>query len=501
MASPAPAGLADYDDLDGLGLARLVSTGEAHPRELVDAAIARIERRDPAVNAVTRPLFDEARRRADGPLPDGPFRGVPFLLKDLGVDYAGTPTTAGSRARRDRIAGTHSELVERYLAAGLIVVGKTNVPELGLAPTTEPELHGPTRSPWDPERTAGGSSGGSAAAVAARMVPMAHASDGGGSIRIPASACGLFGLKPTRGRTPPAPDPGESWFGLSVDHAVTRTVRDSAALLDATLGGWPGAPYAAPPPGGPFLDEVGRDPGRLRIALCTEPLMGETMDPACARAAEEAAELCEALGHRVEPAAPPIHRQALTEAFLQLVAADTARQLADDVRASGPAPAREDYELTTRFTAAVGRVLGADRLAAAWAEMRRTGRAMAGFHRHHDVLLTPTLGRPPWTLGELAPSPAERRVLAALCRAPVRPAVLAAFRRMSEDLLEPIPNTPLFNLTGQPAASVPLGQTAEGMPVGVQIAAAFGEEATLFRLAAQLEVAQPWASRRPPAVE
>lgn len=489
--------LAEYGELDGLSLARLVERREVQPRELVEAAIERIERIDPVINAVILRTFETALERAERNIPEGPFRGVPFLLKDLGVAYAGTPTTAGSRSRSGLVAATNSELVERHLRAGLVVVGKTNVPELGLAPTTEPELHGPTRNPWDLSRTAGGSSGGSAAAVAARLVPMAHASDGGGSIRIPASACGLFGLKPTRGRTPSDAGVGEAWFGLSADHVVSRSVRDSAALLDATRGAWIGAPYAAPPVPRPYRNEVGADPGPLRIAFCPTPLMGSRMDPECDAAVREAAALCAQLGHRVEEAAPPIDAEALTVAFLRLVAADTALQIEEAAAQAGGGAAPEDYETVTWFVGLAGRTLRGTEMASAWREMRRAGRTMAGFFEAHDVLLTPTLARPPWPLGELDPDARERSLLSLLRRAPVRPAVRHVFRQLAETRLELIPNTPLFNLTGQPAASVPLHWTEAGLPVGVQLAARFGEESTLFRLSSQLEEARPWAGRVP----
>lgn len=487
----------DYMERDGLSLAELVERGEVHPRELVEAAIERIERLNPSLNAVVHRMYETARERADDLPPDGPFRGVPFLLKDLGVEYAGTPTTAGSRSRSGTRAERHSELVRRHLQAGLVVMGKANTPELGLSPTTEPELHGPTRNPWDPGRTAGGSSGGSAAAVAAGMVPLAHASDGGGSIRIPASACGLFGLKPTRGRVPSGAPGGEGWFGMSVNHAVTRTVRDSAALLDATCGPWPGAPYVAPRPARPFLEEVGADPGPLRIALCTTPLLGSSdVDPACIEVAERAAALCEELGHRVEESAPRLDAEGLRDAFLRLVAADTAWQLSEWAALTGTRPSPEGYEPSTLLIALIGRKLRAPEVVEAWSRMRVAGDRMAEFFDIYDVLLTPTLARPPWPLGALAPTAGEERVMRAVRALPAQPLLALVFRQLAEKVTEPIPNTPLFNLTGQPAASLPLGWS-EGLPVGVQVAARFGDEATLLRLSAQLEEARPWRDRRP----
>lgn len=487
-----------YPERDAVGLAELVRGGEASPRELIEAAIDAIERLDPHLNAVITRTFEEALARVDGGLPSGPFRGVPFLLKDIGPWYAGAPHTAGSRSRTGFVPAEHSELVRRYLAAGLVVVGKTNVPELGLQPTTEPELHGPTRNPWNLARSAGGSSGGSAAAVAARIVPAAHGNDGGGSIRIPASACGLFGLKPSRGRTPQDPSVGESWFGLSSDHVLTRSVRDSAALLDAVVGPAPGEPYTAPPAERPFVEEAGADPGVLRIAFTARPLLGDRMDPEPRRAVEEAASLCAELGHRVEEAAPPIDQSSLRAAFVRLAAAETAFQIDEGEALTERKATPREYELATWFLGLAGRHLGADELAAAWAAMRRAGLAMARFHDRYDILLTPTLARPPWPLGDLDPTTFERGLLHTVTRLPARPVVRRLLDELANRVLEPIPNTPLFNLTGQPAASLPLAWTDDGLPVGVQVAARYGGEANLFRLAAQLEVARPWEDRRPP---
>jgi Asp-tRNA(Asn)/Glu-tRNA(Gln) amidotransferase A subunit family amidase len=280
-----------YESYDALGLAELVRRGEVTPMELLDAAIERVEARNPALNAVVMPMYAEARSRIRSGLPLGPLRGVPFLIKDLGLCYKGFATTFGSRLYADAVADHHSTLVNRYLKAGLVIFGKTNTPEFGITVTTEPKLYGPCRNPWDLNRTSGGSSGGAAVAVAAGLVPAAHASDGGGSIRIPASCCGLFGLKPTRGRVPAGPPNGEEWNGLSSNHVITRTVRDSAALLDAAAGPSPGDPYWAPPAAGPFLDEVGRPPGRLRIAFTTTPPSGLPVDPQCVAAVNATAQI------------------------------------------------------------------------------------------------------------------------------------------------------------------------------------------------------------------
>jgi Asp-tRNA(Asn)/Glu-tRNA(Gln) amidotransferase A subunit family amidase len=296
----------DLERHDGLGLAALVRRGEVKPQEVLDATIARIEARNPALNAIVTRLYDQARAAVAAGLPDGPFTGVPYLLKDLGALYAGAVTSSGSRLFEGHVADHDSEITARLKRAGLVIAGKTNTPEMGLCPSTEPRAFGPTRNPWRLDTSAGGSSGGAAAAVASGMVPMAHATDGGGSIRIPASCCGLFGLKPTRARNPMGPDAGEGWGGASAGHAVTWSVRDSAALLDATSGPDVGDPYWAPPPAGPFLAEVGRDPGRLRIALTVTPWIDSPVDPECAQAARAATRLCASLGHHVEEARPQV---------------------------------------------------------------------------------------------------------------------------------------------------------------------------------------------------
>jgi amidase len=311
--------------LDGTAQAVLVRRREAQPRELVEAAIRRIERLNPALNAVVTPMFDDALLRASGPLSDGPFTGVPFVLKDLAAQHAGVRYTEGSAFLAGNVSAVDQELVLRQRRAGLIAVAKTNAPEFGILPTTEPRLHGPAHNPWDTGRTPGGSSGGTAVAVASGMVPLGHASDGGGSIRIPASCCGLFGLKPTRGRNSMAPTTGDSLGGLSCEHAITRSVRDSAALLDATAGPAPGDPYWAVPPARPFLDEVGADPGRLRIAVTTVAPTGAAVHEDCVLAVREAAALCERLGHEVFDLTPEgIDGDALTAAFLVLYTAGVA---------------------------------------------------------------------------------------------------------------------------------------------------------------------------------
>jgi len=469
----------EFDAYDGLGLAALVARGEVSAAEVLEAAITRVEVINPKLNAVVTPLFAEARAAVAAGLPRGPFTGVPFLLKDLGAHVTGAVTSYGSALFKDFVLDHDSEITLRMKRAGLVIFGKTNTPELGLASSTEPRLFGPTRNPWSLDRSAGGSSGGSAAAVAAGMAPMAHATDGGGSIRIPASCCGLFGLKPTRARNPMGPDAGEGWGGASVGHAVTRTVRDSAALLDATAGPDLGDPYWAPPVARPFLEEVGRDPGRLRIALATKPWNGQPVDPECAEAALEAARLCERLGHRVEEASPAVDAAALGGAMLVIIGGNLRAAIEARAGALGREPTPTDVERVTWARALQGHTArAADYARAIWV-MHRTARVVAPFFRTYDILLTPTM-----------------------CR---RPHPLGVIDMMTEDeagytqaVLSTIAFTSLWNACGNPAMSVPLGWSRDGLPLGVQFVAPFGDEASLFRLGAQLEAAAPWAHRRPP---
>jgi Asp-tRNA(Asn)/Glu-tRNA(Gln) amidotransferase A subunit family amidase len=464
---------------DGLGLAELVRRREVTALEVLEAAMAAVEARNHEINAVVCRLYDQARAAVAAGLPAGPLTGVPYLLKDLGAHYRGAVTSFGGVLFKDFVVDHDSEITVRLKRAGLVIFGKTNTPELGLASSTEPRLFGPTRNPWNPAHSAGGSSGGSAAAVAAGMVPMAHAPDGGGSIRIPASACGLFGLKPTRARNPMGPDAGEGWGGASVGHAVTRSVRDSAALLDATSGPDLGDPYWAPPPARPFLEEVGREPGRLRIAITTTPWNGQPVDPECAEAARAAGRLCERLGHSVEEARPDVDAAALGAATLVVIGGNLRAAIEARAAALGRELQPADVERITWIRALDGHKARAADYARAIGVMHRTGRMVAPFFQRFDVLLTPTMCRPPHPLG----------VIDMMTDDP------EAYGRA---VLGTIAFTSLFNSCGTPAMSVPLDWSRAGLPLGVQFAAGFGDEATLFRLAAQLESAHPWAERRPP---
>lgn len=494
--------IAEYDELDGLGLAELVRRGEVTPAELVEAAIERIEARNPAINAVIRPLFDRARAAASGTLPDGPFKGVPFLLKDLLSALEGTPLGAGSRMYQGWFPPTNSALVDRYLATGAVVMGKSNTPELGLLPSTEPVVHGPTRNPWNRERTAGGSSGGSAAAVAARMVPFAGGGDGGGSIRIPSSCCGLFGLKPSRGRTPTGPLEAEGWNGFAIEHVLTRSVRDSAAMLDAVCGWYPGDFHYLERPATPFLDEVGKPPGRLRIAVSAEPYLPSKVHPDVVAALEDAATLLTSLGHEVIRDAPRLDSNAFARAFLTVISGQTASAIrAAEVKVGRKAD-HEDFELRTRLSAAAGRAFSAGDYVTAVSILHAEARKVHQFLETCDVIVNPTLGQPPPPLGFLAPEGARATAEKLMARLPVGKALTFGplLDQVGADVFSFIPWTAIYNVTGQPSMSVPLAWNGEGLPVGTMFTARYTNEALLFRLAAQLEQARPWAGKRPPGI-
>lgn len=473
------AAFTEYGDYDGLGLAALVRRGEVQTKEVLEAAMARADAVNPAINAIVHRMDGAARGRAAAGLPEGPFAGVPFLLKDLYMGYAGAPLSNGSRLWADYESPADFTYTQRCRAAGLVIFGKTNTPELGIAWTTEPVAHGPTRNPWNPERSPGGSSGGAAAAVAAGIVPLAHATDGGGSIRIPAAQCGLFGLKPTRARNPSGPYVGEGWAGMSVGHVVSRSVRDSAAMLDATAGPAVGDPYAAPPPARPFLAEVGTDPGRLRVALHTTGLDGRPLDPENVKAARAAAQLLQDLGHDVEEAMPELDVPALEQAVRVIIAGNLWNAVAMRYGQLGRTPDGSGLEKATWAWAEEGRRHSAADYAAAVTAIHAAGRRLGEFFERYDVMLSTTMRRPPMELGYLRQ---DERGLDDYIKV----------------LMEEMPVTPLFNVTGCPAVSVPLHWTADNLPVGIHIGAGFGHEDLLIRLSSQLEQARPWSGRRPP---
>jgi len=469
-------GFREYGSYDALGLAELVKNRQVKPEELLDEAIQRTEQVG-AINAVVLKHYDRAREQIRSGLPDGPFRGVPFLIKDF-TALKGTPTTYGSKFFVNAVADHDSTIVQRYLNAGLVIFGKTNTPEFGLTLTTEPRLYGASRNPWNLDHSTGGSSGGSAAAVAARIVPIAHATDGGGSIRVPSSACGVFGLKPTRARTPLGPLRGENWSGLGRAHAISVTVRDSAALLDATAGPAPGDPYHAPVPERPYLDEVTREPGRLHISFTDKRPDGSPCDVEVAGAVRETARLLENLGHIIEERAPVVDPN-LPNALRTIIAASTDFTLKQHAAAIGREFTEEDVEHITWLSAASARQMIATDYAAALATVHRIGRQLASFFAGCDVFLAPTLCLPPLKLGELD--------------------------MMTDDIetyLKKIfsygPGTSMFNMSGQPSMSVPLAWSQSELPLGMMFTGRFGDEATLFRLAGQLEQERPWRDRVPP---
>ena len=471
------AGFTEYEQYDGLGLADLVRRKEVTPAELLDAAIERVEARNPAVNAVTMKLYEYGRKAIDS-LPEGPFAGVPFLMKDLTSPIAGIRMTRGSRFFADAPPSpADSEHVKRLKRAGLVIFGRTNTCELGLSLTCEPQLHGPTRNPWNFAHISGGSSGGAAAAVASRILPIAHASDGFGSIRAPAACCGLVGLKPTRSRNTFAPFAGEGLGGVSTEHAVTLSIRDSAALLDATRGAGPGDPYVAPLPAGPYLKEAGANPGRLKIAWTTAAPNGAKIDRECLRLLEETVGLCADLGHDVEERDPEIERSAVVPTFLTLAAANTVVNLASHPTA-GRTAREGEVERITWLTAKLGENISAPDYVRATQTAHRLGRQMAAFHTEWDVLLTPGLSSPAVKLGWLDMMMDD---------------VHEYWRRVFDFS----PFTVWFNLTGQPGLMLPLGQSRGGLPLAVQLVGRFGDEATLIRLGAQLEAARPWFGRKP----
>ena len=489
----------EYLEHDAVGLAGLLRDGQVGAADVLDAAVARCEQVNPLLNAVVRPMYDEARRRVARPL-SGPLAGVPFLLKDLFHDYEGVPTSAGCRALRDVPAPRHAEVVRRWLDAGLVPFGKTNLPEFGAKGVTEPEVFGPTRNPWDPGHTPGGSSGGSAAAVAAGVVPAASANDGGGSIRIPAACCGLFGLKPGRGRVPFGPGRSEPMHGAAVNGAVTRTVRDSAALLDAVAGPEPTSPFPIAPPERPYAEEVGRAPGRLRIGFTDRSPLGTPVHPEAVAAVRSAAALLEELGHDVAEAEPDLDGRRLTEDFLTLWYGSMAA-LVDGIKAETGC-GDGGFEPDTLMLAAMGRAMSAADYVRGADRWNTHTAALSDFHSRYDLLLTPTIAGPPVAIGRLDPP----RWLRAAERLLVRTGterVVTATGLVTEEAVTNLTATPFTltaNLTGTPAMSVPLHWTAKGLPLGVQFIAAAGGESMLFRLASQLEEARPWAHRRPEAV-
>lgn len=474
--------IAEYLELDATGLAELVRKGDVSSAELVESAIERIEALNPVLNAVVYKLYDRARSAAAQP-PSGIFGGVPFLLKDSFGHLAGVPTRQGSAFEPATPKDFNSTLTDRFLAAGLNPLGKTNVPEFALMATTESRLYGPARNPWNTGYTTGGSSGGSAAAVAAGMVPLAHANDGGGSIRIPASCCGLVGLKPTRARTSIGPDVADGWGGLEVEHVVSRSVRDCAAMLDAVAGPALGDPYCAPAGPPDWLAASTQQPGQLRIAVIRTLPDGSALDPECLAAVDHAAALCTDLGHRAEEIDPvkawqmsPERFALISDSWAAIYASSLVAQVDTIMAMTGETPSPNNLETYTLGLYAMGKEITGGAYQQAWAVLHLQGRIMAHWHSEWDVVLHATLGQPPLALGKVDPQASD---IAATI------ATMAAFT----------PFTALQNGTGQPALTLPLHWSAEGLPIGVQLGGRFGEEAVLLQLATQLETAAPWEPR------
>lgn len=468
----------DYSKYDGLGLGELVAKGEVTPLELAEEAIARIEKHNPALNAIVYKAYDDARAAAKGKLPDGPFKGVPFLIKDLGTKVTGWPRTSGSRFVADVVDSEDSELTKRFRASGVVLVGKTNTPEYGITGTTESALLGPCRSPWNTNHISGGSSGGAASATAAGIVPLAHASDGLGSIRIPAACCGLVGMKITRDRNPQGPDDYDRAIGFSVDHVVSRTVRDSAAMLDATGYPEPASPYAPPPKARPYMEEITKSPGKLRIAWSSETPSGRPIDPEVQAALERTAETLKSLGHELVHRGLGVDYRTLYRAQGCVSASNFAAGMGRLIEAKGREPEQHELEPLTWAAMKSGRKLTGEQALWGWQTLRLLNRQILATFEEFDVYLSPVMGTPPPEIGFVDPVNLEPKEVNR------RQGVVFPF-------------TPPFNFTGQPSLSLPLWQSAGGLPIGMMFTGRYADEATLFRLAGQLEKELPWRDRKP----
>ncbi|MBI1262510.1 MAG: amidase [Rhizobiales bacterium] len=467
----------EYSNFDGLGLAELVAKGEVSATELAEAAIARIEKHNPALNAVVLKMYEQGRASAKAPV-KGPFSGVPFLLKDAFGDCAGTATRDGSRFRSNIPVDHDSTLTARFKKSGVTILGKTNVPEYTLLPTTDSALYGPACNPWNTDHSTGGSSGGAGAAVASGIVPIAHANDSGGSIRIPASACGLVGLKPTRARNPLGPDFGDVVAGLCCEHVLTRSVRDCAAMLDCTHGPDIGDPYFAPPFTGAYLEEIKKKPAKLKIAYCMTDLGGNSFHPDVAAGIEASVKMLRELGHEVTEASPDIAADAATNIFLPTWASYLAWDIDSEAQRRGRPPQEDELTPLTWGFYEIGKTITAAQFLMLRVEQQLLGRKLAGFMQTYDVWLTPTLAQPPIRNGEVDINQRDPMVAFA-------------------PIIDYVPFTTLTNLSGHPSLSLPLHWSGNGLPVGMLFNGRFGEEDTLLRLAAQLETAMPWKDKKP----
>ncbi|MDH4385678.1 MAG: amidase family protein [Caulobacter sp.] len=468
----------DYANHDGLGLAALVKSGQVTPAELVEAAIERIERHNPVLNAVVHKAYDEARATAASDLPDGAFKGVPFLIKDLGAQVKGWPRTSGSVFAQIAADEADNELVSRYRASGVVLVGKSNTPEFGIPGVTTSRRLGPCSNPWDTSRISGGSSGGAASATAAGLVPLAHASDGLGSIRIPAACCGLVGLKTTRDRNPNGGEDHDRAIGFAVDHVVSRTVRDSAAMLDATGYPEPASPYAYPAKTGPYLEEVSRSPGRLRISWSSETANGKPIDPEIQARLEETAETLRALGHEVIERGLNVDYRGLYRAQTLVSASNFAAGMRRWIEKIGHEPAEGEIEGLARRAYEGGKRVSGEQALWGWQQLRLLNRQILARFEDIDVHLTPVLGT----------VPPKHELLDTLTD---------DLKTFDQAQARTFPFTPPFNFTGQPSLSLPLHQSTEGLPIAMMFTSRYADEATLFRLAGQLEKEMPWKDRRP----
>ena len=496
-------GFKEYDNYDGIGIAGLIKQKEVSAYEVLDEAIKRIEKLNPQINAVITKMYDEAKKTIKNGLPEGPFSGVPVLLKDISQLYRGVRYTMGSKLLKDYKPNIDSEYVIRIKQSGAVILGKTNVPEFGLMGTTEPEFFGATKNPWDLNKTPGGSSGGSAAAVASRMVPIATGNDGGGSIRIPASACGVFGFKPSRGRTPTGPISGEIWMGLVVEHALTRSVRDSCAMLDATMGADIGAPFEIRPPARSYLKMIDTPPKKLKIAFSTESPLGGKLHPVCRDAVLKTAALLEELGYTIEEKTPDIDFNELARSYIISMFGEVNFLLRDLEAILEKKIKSADIEKASWILAKAGELVPIWR--ASWAKNRwdLAARKMGEFHNEYDLYLTPTMSYPPAKLGEITPSSFEKLLMGAVDLLHLDKLISLddIIEKLAYKQLSKMPYTQLANQTGQPAMSVPLFSTKGGLPIGVHFMAKFGNESTLFKLAAVLEKAKPWSDKKPDIIQ
>jgi amidase len=489
----------EYEKYDALGLAELVAKKQVTASELLEAALARADAVNPRLNAIVIPMQEVALARARESL-SGPFAGVPFLTKDLFQEYAGVRTAYGCKALKaaNYTATEHAEIVKRWLKAGVVIFGRTNTPEFGAKGITEPDAWPPARNPWNLAHTPGGSSGGSAAAVASGIVPMAGGNDGGGSIRLPCGHCGLFGLKPGRGRTPWGPAYGEVMHGAAMNHVLTRSVRDSAAMLDATHGPEVGSLYKIAPPERPYLEEVGRDPGKLRIGFATRSPLGTEVHPEAVKAVDEAVRLLTSLGHHVEPAEPKIDGLQLAKDFIVMWFATCAATV--DMIKKQTGCGDDGFELDTLAMVAFGHATRASEYVEGYLRWNDYARQLGEFHQQYDLLLTPTMAMPPARVGEIVTPKIDQILLKIVLFLGLERVVLKSpvIEKMVRENMKWVPYTMLGNLTGVPAMSVPLHWTAEGLPLGAHFVAPHGGEGMLFRLAGQLEKAKPWFDKRPP---